>query len=76
MPTRTRITRYGKAGWTSVIGGHTVNEVRAGWFRDRISDYSDPELLPSTGPLAISVAGTNIGGIRPTPACSASSATS
>ena len=54
-------TRYGKAGWTSIIGGHMLNEVRAGWFKDRISDYSDPKLLPSTGLLGIDVAGTQIG---------------
>ena len=54
-------TRYGKASWVSVLGGHSVNAVRAGWFKDRISDYSDPKLLPPTGLVGIDVAGTNIG---------------
>ncbi len=54
-------TRYGKASWTSVLGGHAINELRGGWFKDRISDYPDSSLLPSTGLVDVSVAGANIG---------------
>jgi hypothetical protein len=31
-------TRYGKASWTSVVTPNSVNEVRFGWFKDRLSD--------------------------------------
>jgi hypothetical protein len=60
--TYTDETRFGKASYTATPGGNAVNEVRAAWYHDRFSDYEDPALLPSTGPLGITIAGTPIGG--------------
>ena len=55
-------TRFGKFGWTRSVTDNTVNEARIGWFRDRLSLYSDPKLLPGTNPnTAVSVAGTQLG---------------
>jgi len=53
--------RHAKAGLLSELGTRGLNDFRFTWFHDRLSDYSDPKLLPSTGPLAISIAGTPIG---------------
>jgi hypothetical protein len=55
-------TRFAKADWTVSLAGSAVNELRAAWFHDRFSAYEDPSLLPSTGALGITVAGTAIGG--------------
>ena len=30
--------KYGKASWTSVVTNSSVNELRFGWFKDRLSD--------------------------------------
>ena len=60
--TYTDETRFGKASYTATPGGGAVNEVRAAWYHDRFSDYGNPDLLPSTGPLGITIAGTPIGG--------------
>jgi hypothetical protein len=60
--TYTDETRFGKASYTATPGGNAVNEVRAAWYHDRFSDYQNPALLPSTGPLGITIAGTPIGG--------------
>ena len=54
-------TRYGKAAWTSVVTPASVNELRFGWFKDRLSDPASSDLWPSTGPLVISLAGSAIG---------------
>lgn len=55
-------SRYAKAGYIAVWSGNATNEVRGGWYRDRFSDYSDSQLLPSTGALGIDIAGTPFGG--------------
>ncbi len=55
-------TRYGKAGWTSIISANVVNEFRFGWFKDRLSDPAASDLWPKeTGGLTITLNGTNIG---------------
>jgi outer membrane receptor protein involved in Fe transport len=54
--------RFAKADWTSALGGQTVNEFRGVWFKDRFSDSANASLLPSTGQLGISIAGTPVGG--------------
>jgi hypothetical protein len=55
-------TRYGKASWTRVVGNTAVNELRFGWFKDRLSDPAASDLWPKeTGPLTITLAGTDIG---------------
>ena len=54
-------TRYGKASWTSIVTPNSVNEMRFGWFKDRLSDPASSDLWPSTGPLVISLAGSAIG---------------
>jgi hypothetical protein len=55
-------TRFAKAKWTAAISGIAVNELHAEWYRDRLSDYPDSKLFPSTGALGINIAGTPIGG--------------
>jgi hypothetical protein len=60
--TYTDETRFGKASYTATPSGNTTNEVRASWYHDRFSDYDNPTLLPSTGAVGITIAGTPIGG--------------
>lgn len=59
--------RYGKASWTFVPNATSVNELRFGWFKDRLSDPAASDLWPSTGPLYISVAGSTVGAAQPYP---------
>jgi hypothetical protein len=55
-------TRYGKAAWTSIVSSNIVNEMRFGWFKDRLSDPAASDLWPKeTGALTITLNGTNIG---------------
>ncbi len=54
-------TRYGKAGWTWITSPTSLNELRFGWFKDRLSDPASSDLWPSTGPLVVSVAGAAVG---------------
>ncbi len=60
--TYTDETRFGKASYIAAPSSNAVNEIRAAWYHDRYSDYEDPTLLPSTGAVGITVAGTPIGG--------------
>jgi hypothetical protein len=54
--------KYGKAAWTSVVTNNAVNELRFGWFKDRLSDPGASDLFPAeTGPLYITVAGSTVG---------------
>lgn len=48
--------KYGKASWTAVVTPTAVNELRFGWFKDRLSDPGASDLYPSTGPLYITLA--------------------
>ncbi|MBM3736983.1 MAG: TonB-dependent receptor [Acidobacteria bacterium] len=50
-------TRYGRASWTSIPSNTIVNELRYGWFKDRLADDHNPEFIPSTGLVQISVQG-------------------
>ncbi|MEO7142848.1 MAG: carboxypeptidase regulatory-like domain-containing protein [Bryobacteraceae bacterium] len=59
--------RYGKVSWTYVPGASSVNELRFGWFKDRLSDPASSELWPSTGPLYITVAGSTVGAAQAYP---------
>jgi hypothetical protein len=59
--------KYGKASWTSVVTNSSVNELRFGWFKDRLSDPGASDLYPSTGPLYITLAGSTIGGAQAYP---------
>src|SRR5262249_41693144 len=52
-------TGYGRLAWTYSPTGSSVNEFRVGWFKDRQYDDPNPSLLPQTGPLTVTVAGTN-----------------
>jgi hypothetical protein len=55
-------TRYGRLAWTFVPTSTMVNEVRFGWFKDRLWDEVNPEFIPaSTGQLGVTVAGTMVG---------------
>jgi hypothetical protein len=54
-------TRFGRFGYTVVAGNNSVNDLRLGWSMDHITAGAAPELWPSTGPLAINIAGTSIG---------------
>jgi outer membrane receptor protein involved in Fe transport len=61
-------TRYGKASWTSIPTTSSVNELRFGWFKDRLSDPAASDLWPrETGGLAISLSGTAIGAAQAYP---------
>jgi outer membrane receptor for ferrienterochelin and colicin len=54
-------TRHGKASWTSIVSPNAVNELRFGWFKDRLSDPASSDLWPSTGALVISLNGSAVG---------------
>jgi len=57
--------KYGKAAWTSVVSNNAVNELRFGWFKDRLSDPGAGDLFPTeTGPLYLSVGGATVGASR------------
>jgi outer membrane receptor protein involved in Fe transport len=60
--------KYGKASWTSVVTSNAVNELRFGWFKDRLSDPGASDLYPAeTGPLYITVAGSTVGAAQAYP---------
>ncbi len=56
-------TRYGRVSWTSVPSSSMVNELRFGWFKDRLFDSVNPALIPAeTGTIGLTVAGqSNLG---------------
>ena len=54
-------TRYGKGSWTSIVSANAVNELRFGWFKDRLSDPGSSDIWPSTGALVISLNGSAVG---------------
>jgi hypothetical protein len=56
-------TRYGRISYTSIPTSTIVNEVRYGWFKDRLFDDLNPTYIPpETGRQAISVQGViNLG---------------
>jgi hypothetical protein len=51
--------RTARAEWTWVATPSAVNSFRFGFFKDRQYDPASPSLLPSVGPIALSV--TNVG---------------
>src|ERR1017187_4421081 len=60
--------RYGKASWTSVVTPSSVNELRFGWFKDRLCDPGASDLFPAeTGPTYITVAGSTVGAAQAYP---------
>ena len=56
------ISRFARASYTVMWNQNETNEVRAGFYHDRYSDYEDKSLLPSTGAVGIDIAGTQFGG--------------
>jgi hypothetical protein len=56
-------TRYGRASWTTIPTNSMVNELRFGWFKDRLFDDVNPALIPAaTGRLGLTVQGqSNLG---------------
>jgi hypothetical protein len=54
-------TRYGKASWTALVSPNAVNELRFGWFKDRLSDPAASQLWPSTGALGLFIGSSAIG---------------
>lgn len=55
-------TRYGRLAWTSVPTNTMVNEVRYGWFKDRLFDDVNNALVPAaTGRLGVTVGGSPVG---------------
>ncbi|WP_321474038.1 carboxypeptidase regulatory-like domain-containing protein [uncultured Paludibaculum sp.] len=61
-------TRYGKASWTRIITPNLVNELRYGWFKDRLSDPAASDLWPAeTGGRYITVAGSTVGAAQAYP---------
>ena len=60
--------RYGKAAWTAVVTPNAVNELRFGWFKDRLSDPGASDLFPAeTGATYITVAGSTVGAAQAYP---------
>jgi hypothetical protein len=60
--------RYAKAAWTRIVTPSAVNELRFGWFKDRLSDPSASDLFPAeTGATYITVAGSTVGAAQAYP---------
>jgi hypothetical protein len=60
--------RYGKAAWTAIVSASAVNELRFGWFKDRLSDPGASDLFPTeTGAAYITVAGSTVGAAQAYP---------
>jgi len=57
----TQDTRFAKADWQAAVSGTIGNELRIGWYKDRVSTSLNPSLEPSTGPLGIQIAGASVG---------------
>ncbi len=57
-------TRYVKIGWTATGSNQVTNDMRLGYFQDRVSEDAVPTGLP-TGTLGISIAGTTVGATQP-----------
>ncbi|MDQ2776302.1 MAG: TonB-dependent receptor [Acidobacteriota bacterium] len=57
--------RTGKASITTIVSANIVNEAKFGFFKDRQYDPNSPSLLPSIGPIGLSISGataiSNIG---------------
>jgi hypothetical protein len=55
--------RTARASWTFLASPNAVNEFRYGLFKDRQFDPASPSLLPSIGPVALTVTGvgSNVG---------------
>lgn len=57
-------TRWAKLNWTAVPDNSKVNELRFGWFKDRLFDDQNPKLVPQqTGKVQISVQGQSYLGV-------------
>ncbi|MGO9228757.1 MAG: TonB-dependent receptor domain-containing protein [Bryobacteraceae bacterium] len=54
-------TAFANAGWTSQLGSNMVNQLRLGWYKDRISVDPETQQFPSTGIIGLTVAGVSLG---------------
>jgi hypothetical protein len=52
-----------KSGLTTVLGASAVNELRFGMFKDRQYDPASPSLLPSIGPVSLSITSGSLSNI-------------
>jgi len=52
-----------KTGLTTVVAANAVNEVRFGLFKDRQYDPASPSLLPSIGPIGLSITSGSLSNI-------------
>lgn len=48
--------RTANASWTFIASPNALNEMRFAYFKDRQADPASPSLLPSVGPIALTVA--------------------
>lgn len=56
-------TRYGRLSWTNIPNSSMVNELRFGWFKDRLFDDLNAALIPSLGAFSLTVQGQSNAGI-------------
>jgi hypothetical protein len=54
-------SRFAKFGWVRALSGNVLNDIRIGWSKDEEIESVAPQLWPSTGPLAITVANATVG---------------
>jgi len=57
-------TRFAKVGWTASGSNQVTNDLRLGYFQDRVDQDPVPSGL-STGNLGITIAGTTVGATQP-----------
>lgn len=57
-------TRFAKVGWTATGSNQVTNDLRLGFFQDRVAEDPTPAGL-STGNLGISIAGSTVGATQP-----------
>jgi hypothetical protein len=54
-------SRYAKAGWTYTTYGQMTNDLRLGWYQDRVTEGISSVPGLATGLLGVSIAGTTVG---------------
>jgi hypothetical protein len=56
-----QVSRFARVGWVRALGTNVANDLRIGWSKDEETETPAPQLWPSTGPLAITVADASVG---------------
>jgi len=61
-------TRFARAGWTFTTVNMMTNDLKIGWYQDRVTESASSVPGLATGLLGMSIAGTTVGAPQPTTA--------